>query len=54
MEVSELPDMTITRIEGVYEPTLADVVKRIVRLSSFGSEYNNAVTLDIQTNAILR
>ena len=46
LDMVNLPDMTITRLEGTYEPTLADVANRILRLASF-ELYNSNTTLGI-------
>jgi len=34
LEQTLLPDMTITRIEGIYEPTLKDVAEKILFVSN--------------------
>lgn len=44
LELINLPDMTITRVEGVYEPTLADVVERILEVAAF--ELNGTASLN--------
>ena len=42
-----LPDSTITRLEGVYEPTLKDVVLRLLNLVKLDT--NQVFTLSPQT-----
>ena len=52
LEMINLPDMTITRLEGVYEPTLADVANRILQIASFEvSNSNTALNINLSTEA---
>jgi hypothetical protein len=37
-----LPDTTFTRIEGVYEPTLKDVVERIIQIANLDISLSSA------------
>lgn len=46
LEQTVLPDMTITRIEGTYEPTLWDVANKILKVA-------NLTNITVETNAAL-
>ena len=49
-----LPDMTITRVENVYEPTLADVVNRVLSVAGKEVSPNGlGILLDTETSNIL-
>jgi hypothetical protein len=47
LEQQILPDMTITRVAGVYEPTIKDVVEKILIVGQTG------ITLAAETQALL-
>jgi hypothetical protein len=47
LEQQVLPDMTITRVAGVYEPTIKDVVEKILIVGQTG------ITLAAETEALL-
>lgn len=51
LELITLPDITVTRLEGVFTPTLKDVAERILRIASFevfndNTEINIALSSD--------
>jgi len=53
LEMINLPDITFTRLEGVYEPTLADVAQRILEIASFEiSGENTALNISLSTEAL--
>ena len=48
LENTILPDMTITRIENIYEPTLYDVVNKILLVAELNTSYTiNSTTKNI-------
>lgn len=51
LSLDVLPDMTITRIIGVYEPTLKDVAAKILSVAE--GQFSNALSIDATTAAIL-
>lgn len=52
LETVVLPDSTVTRVEGVYEPTLFDVASRL--LSIAGSELGGlGINIDMDTQTLL-